>query len=764
MQDMSGAVGDVNRLRQERDARNNPPEYDIGQGGDEDWASVFSDSGNSVSDSDFFGSQGSSSSDLNALQSGSNNSLPGLQGQQNAQDQLKSYTAVEDKWIGIFVSACKVVYSGIKELFTGILGGLKGNDAAYWAKYGARVIKVSIAVASGGILLSLLGLFSGGRLRNGYWVACGGLLSFIIGLVVFSINCEKGKKLLKEDDDSEDSVMDDNSVDIFSDDEDDSLDDGFNWGEDGGDEDDDGTLDWGSFGGEDDTEDDDYNPWGNLSIDDEVTESAGVYEENINIEDAINNIDDIPAHTQTRQFLFEQYSKVLPLINPKFSEFKVISEDSDNFIIFDEILRSASEQVGMSEEKIPKLVELRENQFIIQLKATRPSGLKEQDIAREISDIYSKDDYGAITHEGVYSTVSSVGQYYIVNIFKGENSIVSLADTYRYVKDYILDIKNNKPIVAGVNELGKVWTFDADKIISYIISGKPRSGKSWTAVSFVVQLCMYSSPREVIFEALDVKAGTSDYYAMRDTLPHFRRFESDPKKIMSRLRYLTTTEASKREKILKDNDCIAIADLKAKCPDVDIPYLYVIIDEIVGLKGKLSKEEDSEFKELVNVLITQMPNLGIKVILVPHRVTNDIIPKTSYTLVGFMACVGAEDGEIKNTLNVTSKDFPYTLVNKGDTALKTNEINKGKTVFCHGIGITSDNDLNKDVYRFIGALWRRLEPEYCNTEGGVREVKNVEQYKGHNLGKASDIVDDEDFLLDDDSEYIDIFSDILGDD
>ena len=59
---------------------------------------------------------------------------------------------------------------------------------------------------------------------------------------------------------------------------------------------------------------------------------------------------------------------------------------------------------------------------------------------------------------------------------------------------------------------------------------------------------------------------------------------------------------------------------------------------------------------------------------------------------------------------------------------------------------------------------RRLEPEYCNTESGVRKVKNVEQYKGHNLEKASDIVDNEDFLLDDDSEYIDIFSDILGDD
>lgn len=738
MRNMGNIVGNVDDLRREREARLNPPEFEAGQGDDEGW-DFFDDTGGVSMDESAFGGS-SFDSELSSL-GGSVQQGSFSNGYGNG-----SITATEDKVFEGVLKAGKYAVNGSKELVNGVHNGLQGNDAFYWTVYGKKVMFMGVWISVGGLVLTILDFIS--SIDNGFWVLIGGLLNIAIGVLIFSLNCEKAKDINpmenSNSDISQDISFEEDEIELFDEEyEEDGW--GDSWGDTWGDEyecDDNYETDIG---------DSDYDPWSNFedsssTYNEESNVNEGV-KENIDIDQAINNITEIPAHTQTRSYLFEEFSKVLPVFNPEFARLKPISENSDEFIIFDKVLRDASIQVGTNEEKIPSLLELRENQFIIQIKATRPSGLKEDDIANEIANIYSRDEYGGIIHEGVYATTSSVGGSYIINIFKGENSIITLADTYREVKDYILNPKIKKPVVMGVNELGKVWYFDAENVFSYIISGKPRSGKSWSVVSLVSQLCMYSSPREVVFEVFDVKGTSSDYCKMQEYLPHFKRFESNGKRILDRLRYLVTTEADRRKKILEKNNVIAIADLKEKGVDVDIPYLYVLVDEIVGLIGTFSKDEHNEFKDLLNVLITQMPNLGIRLILVPHRVTNDIVPKTTYTNVGCIACVRSDIKEIINTLDITKKDFPYDLSNKGDMALKTGEVNKGKTVFCHGVAMTTSNESNVDLYRFIGTLWGKLEPVSDSVEETINSPR-VEEYKGHILEGIDDSNDDESFWND----------------
>lgn len=741
MRKVGNNVGDIEQLRREREARMNPPEYEIGQDEEDGWdffnepennGGGFNDGGAFMDDSSFSGVGGNSFEGLNGLGGG----MPG-----GVQQQTPSNTSTEDKFFEGVAVVGKYTFKSSKNLFDGINEALKGNNAFYWTTYGKKVMVIGVWVSVGGLILSVLGLFT--VLSEGFWVLIGGLLTLAIGLLIFCLNCEKAKDFIPSEEPSlEDtpSFEEESWSNSFVEEED--YEEGNSWN---------------SFNEEEDYEEEDnYDPWASLNNIDATVEEDNqnsIVEENI--EDAIDGIREIPPHTQTRQYLFEEYSRVLPLVNPSFANLKPISENSDDFIIFDKILRDASLQVGTHEEKLPDLLELRENQFIIQIKATRPSGLKEENIANEIANIYSRDDYGSVVHEGVYATTSSVGSSFIINIFKGENSLVTLADTYKEVKDFILDPSIKKPIVMGVNELGKVWTFDAEKIFSYIISGKPRSGKSWGVVSLVLQLCMYSSPKEVNFEVFDVKGTSSDYYNMKDYLPHFKKFESSGRLILQRLKYLTTVEADRRKKILKDNNVIAIADLKNKGNDVDMPYLYVLIDEIVGLIGTFTKEEHAEFKDLVNVLITQMPNLGIRLILIPHRVTNDIVPKTTYTNVGCIACVRSDFKEIGNTLDITKSDFPYDLSNTGDMALKTGEVNKGKTVFCHGIAITPSNEKNVVMYKFIGSLWGMLEPDIKSSENININIEKS-SFKGHNL---SEVVSSEQDSIDDGLE--DFWNDLI---
>lgn len=738
MRNMGNIVGNVDDLRREREARMNPPEFEAGQGDNDDW-DFFSDEGgfDSMDESAFGGSNQGSGVDLGGFSNDVSSLGGSVQGgfSNSPQQMAQNMTSTEDKVIEGVVTVGKYVGKGSKELFNGIHDGVRGNDAFYWTVYGKKVMFTSIWVSIGGLVLSILGWVT--AIENGFWVLIGGLISLSIGVLVFSLNCDKAREI------SETLPKEELIEETFNLEDDEPLEEDVYEEEGSG---------WGGFSDEyEDVAEEEFDPWSTLeeSFDDnsEIVNENEI-EKVVDIDSAIDSIREIPAHTQTRQYLFEEYSRVLPLVNPEFARLKPISENSDEFIIFDKILRDASIQVGTKEEKIPELLELRENQFIIQIKASRPSGLKEEDIANEIANIYSRDEYGGILHEGVYATTSSVGSNYIINIFKGENSLVTLADTYKEVKDFILDTSIKKPIVMGVNELGRVWMFDAEKIFSYIISGKPRSGKSWSVVSLVLQLCMYSSPKEVNFEVFDVKGTSSDYYTMKDYLPHFKKFESSGRLILQRLRHLTTVEADRRKKILKEHDVIAIADLKSKGIDVDIPYLYVLIDEIVGLVGTFTKEEHAEFKDLVNVLITQMPNLGIRLILIPHRVTNDIVPKTTYTNVGCIACVKSDVKEIINTLDITKKDFPYDLSNTGDMALKTGEINKGKTVFCHGVAVTTSNEGNVGIYRFVGSLWNMLEPSISDKE--VITYNNKESYKGHDLEGVDSIVNGEDFNGEDD--------------
>lgn len=724
MRNMGNLASDVDLLRKEREARMNPPEFEIGQGEDDGWNFFDDDNGGMSMDESAFGGSSQGFGDSFGGMGGDLGSLGGsVQGgfSNTNSHSPQSLTATEDKIIDGAVMVGKHAFNGSKELFNGIHDGIKGNNAFYWTVYGKKVMVVGVVISISGVILSLMGLVS--NISRGLDVLIGGLMSLAVGVLIFSLNCDKARELggMEKKESTEPVIYEEEefSDDIFSDIDDDLYEEEYSG--------------WGSDDEEDifNDEEEEFDPWSSIDEDDYVESVDEVISsEPVDIDEAIESIREIPAHTQTRQYLFEEYSRVLPVINPAFAKLKSISENSDSFIIFDKVLIDASIQVGTNQDKLPQLLELRENQFIIQLKATRPSGLKEEAIANEIANIYSRDEYGAVIHEGVYATTSSVGSSYIINIFKGEDSIISLADTYKEVSDFVLDPNIKKPVVMGVNELGKVWYFDAEKVFSYIISGKPRSGKSWSVVSLVLQLCMYSSPREVQFEVFDVKGTSSDFYSMNEHLPHFKKFESVGKRILQRLRHITTVEADRRKKILNEHDVIAIADLKNKGVDVEMPYLYVLVDEIVGLIGTFTKDEHAEFKDLMNVLITQMPNLGIRLILVPHRVTNDIVPKTTYTNVGCIACVRTDSKEIASTLDITKKDFPYDLTNSGDMALKTGEVNKGKTVFCHGVAVTSSNESNVGIYKFVGSLWGKLEPEEEKEQ--VLNLKK-ESYKGHDL-------------------------------
>ena len=65
--------------------------------------------------------------------------------------------------------------------------------------------------------------------------------------------------------------------------------------------------------------------------------------------------------------------------------------------------------------------------------------------------------------------------------------------------------------------------------------------------------------------------------------------------------------------------------------------------------------------------------------------------------------------ELKNALDV--KNFPYSLVKTGDMAVKSKSINNGNVVYSHSEVLSTDEQTNRKIFDFIGAVWGKLEPD-----------------------------------------------------
>ena len=397
--------------------------------------------------------------------------------------------------------------------------------------------------------------------------------------------------------------------------------------------------------------------------------------------------------------------------------------------------------MGTKEENVPDLLEMRKNIFIIQLRATRPAGLKEQEIADCIADGYSRDADSRRVREGIYATVDSTVGIFIINIFLGNEAMVSLRDVYGEISNFVLDTDVKMPFVWGVDELGTPLYCDLKDCDSIIISGEPRSGKSWKGQSVVAQLAMYSSPKEVQFYVFDIKDVSSDYRMACECLPHAKYFCGDPNKINAGIKKLIDVTNSDTGKILAESNFKNIKDYNRKHPDNKLPYKYIVIDEMMALMNGYDKDQQAEFKGLLSTIVSKMAYLGVRVIMFPHRIVDNVISKNTYSLVSSRAVVRQLNyEELKNAMGVTHKEFPYNLNNVGDMALKTKEIAKGRTIFCHAEVLTPTNEGNDELFKFIGAVWKKLEPDCKGIEvhgsiGGriapIRECENT--VEGHGV-------------------------------
>lgn len=430
-------------------------------------------------------------------------------------------------------------------------------------------------------------------------------------------------------------------------------------------------------------------------------------------EEALNRMgDNIPINVYTRQYLFDIFTQRLPNYEPDFVKLQTFDEDDPIFIEWEQRLREASTVSGVKDENLPNLLVLQQNLFSIIIVCSRTSGFKAEVIGDEIARMYEQkvSTSGDIGEGKIFAKTVSAGTQATITIFLGASALISLKDMLEVdeVKKFFLNTKNYMPVVLGTNQLGYVIYTDFKKIESILITGMPRSGKSWFVQQTLTQMCAFVSPRELNIYICDPKAGISDFKSF--CLPHIKKFVSGDDNIVNVIRNVVKVEGPRRKKIIGDANCVNIWDFKEMCPEVDMPLIYILIDEVVTLAARMEKDVKAEFQNLLFELISQMPALGIRALLIPHEVKNDIIKKEITDLIMCRISVLGSAEHIESSTGTKPKDFPYKLTSAGDMAVRIPIVNP-KTMYVHAPALTSENNENNKIFDYMRQVWKRIEPD-----------------------------------------------------
>lgn len=418
--------------------------------------------------------------------------------------------------------------------------------------------------------------------------------------------------------------------------------------------------------------------------------------------------------TQTRQFIYETLTKGLPSISPKFADMRNLRKGSAEWAIWAELIRDAAKQVGTRDDLLPDLKDASENPFMYKLTISRTPRMKTQAIADEVVNIYKYDDNGNLEYPNAYATSAEAGSRAFISIYKGAKiDMISLADMYAASPDtqkFVRNPKTEMPVVIGTTGDGSVKAVDLLKAPAIVVSGEPRSGKSWIVKLILNQMCAYMSPNDLHLYIGDPKNQISEY--ANYNLPHVRRKEYTVDSVIDMLRYLVNTEAPRRKNIMQQYGYVNVLEFRRDHPEVTFPFLYVVLDEMMSLANAMGKEDAREYRELIERFVSEFPALGMRAIFIPHRVKNDVIPKSVSELISVrITAKSASDASAAENLGLNSaSEFPYKLSNAGDVAVRITDINDGAPTYLRAAVLAPDTKGMERLEAYIGHYWDKLDP------------------------------------------------------
>lgn len=506
---------------------------------------------------------------------------------------------------------------------------------------------------------------------------------------------------------------------------------------------------WGSIDESEDLEEDSEDTEGGSSSSREELEHPKVEEvsESAFNSDLAGGI--VEPELLSRRLLVDKYLSILDGSSLKPDWSREVPKDSVEFKELETFLRDAQTGgvKGLSEMDWVNVKSITERVSVFEIITDRPEKLKGKEtlFAKEITELL-KDQMKGYFGDNVTTTAVGKGSRIAITIFKQTGTSFMLRDLIESSKDFFLDTQNELPVVFGADEYGEPILLDLAKHTGTIIAGMARTGKSVLATGIVNQMMALNSPRKVQVVAGDMKNKDSDWYQI--TLPHLRKFATGTKAIMDLLDWVVSEEAPRRKRLIGVQ--LKIQNYNANCSDESeqLPYLFVVLDEIISFAEKLDKDEKAVYKAYLSEILTAFPNVGIFLIFVPHQLHNDYFPKTASRMVGNRFAVKAGQPIQKTIWEDSYRQIDFPTTNTGDFAYTLAGSDEPK--FGHApliMSMTGGKERLDKLYETQRKMWTKLYPEEAATSAYVSRLKN--EQASATLGELGISVSDTDFAEED---------------
>lgn len=711
-------------------AGKNPPPFGAGQD-DDDF--LFAP----PSSSDSYMGEGSNFNSFTNPSFGSNPFGP--QPNQNNQNEKAPLEdrIMEGSW-DLLKKGTKGTLSFLEELW----GTFKITTPQGWLRTWVQLRTYGMWFSVAGFVTWILGMFLP-VIANSTWLLIFGVLTGVIGLAASIMSAEKTKKWIDEegmqgtttDDlrpiDGGDSFLgvDEEPTQGFSEDSgysfEPSSSESNGFSDEWEDEDDGGIL---SGLEEDGWEEEDG--FVGLSSHFEDEPEVLVADEPESVDDAIKELDLAAPGMQSRVYLYEQFFKVLRSVTPNYSTLREVDMDEQIFQDHLNLLMNSAAREGFTEDDF-RLEYIYENSFMIKLVVAANNKFKSDKVAESIENQLKYNNLGMEVAPELFVTSKVIGNNVHIDIIKNDSPMLTVKDMWSENKDFILDPENVMPVVLGSDELGQSIVMDFAKINSIALSGKPGKGKTWLAQSILAQLAFFSSPNQVQFIIADPKGSQGDFVNMN--FPHVIEKVKTEEETMEVFRRIVREEVPRREALLGQYGLTDIKDLHRLYPDVTMPYLYVIVEEMMSLGDhlkQLDKDSYKEYRAVLSDIVNKCRYLGIRLFGLSQRMTDNAIPRDIKVGIDLKMTAGAEPSEIEQVMEVKPKDFPYKIAGKvGKYAIMSPEYKGSSASFMVGAVLGTSNPENAETYRYVKALWDKLEP--------IKEVETTETLVAKELSGAS---------------------------
>ena len=466
-----------------------------------------------------------------------------------------------------------------------------------------------------------------------------------------------------------------------------------------GDDDDTETFDVVDGTGDPEDEPEDSYNWGNNGGNEDPVEEIP---EAQSPEEALSNVKE--NQILSRHNLIENMLPFFPKNTPDFADMREIDAQSEQFQTLETVTVKAIANVMQTEiEDVPtRLEKAEEGLFSYRLRFKRINSLntdsKKQALADEFVN-YIRENPKDYT---IQAEVELDGDFFVVTVNKGATKVVTIGDVLqnRDNREFFEDEKHRIPLIVGLDDIGQVILDDAKPFDTMMICGKPRSGKSWYVFNILLSMMAFNSPEDVQFVIVDPKK--ANLFFKLQLLPHVIGIHDD-KNILEIMDDIIENEGERRKKLLMDNECDDIWGLRKK--GIKLPILYLVIDEVITVTNNLKNKDpklEKEFNQKLQVLISELPYVGIRLIFVPHRATG-IVNKTNRTLLQFITAVRADKDVVEEALGVTKWTRQLTM--PGDMAVQVQT--RRDPFYARGPAIaTSDEETAKIMVGIAKAYYK----------------------------------------------------------